>query len=176
MTETPRKKKIVITLEICRNIRRYLEMEKSLKEISELTEVSYNSVLTICNKISQGLGDNEIVKTKKGRKLNGETPIKSRLSAIVGQDNSLTQRGMSETLAIFGINRSQSTISRTLDRMSFTRKRLTKVPVERNSERAIALRQAYAREMQNHSSSQLVYLDETGFNLHTHTKMLRPLQ
>ena len=118
MTETPRKKRIVITLEICRNIRRYLEMEKSLKEISELTEVSYNSVLTICNKISQGLDDNEIVKTKKGRKLNGETPIKSRLSAIVGQDNSLTQKGMSETLAIFGINRSQSTISRTLERMS----------------------------------------------------------
>ena len=49
----------------------------------------------------------KLSKQKKGKKLNGETLIKSRLSAIVGQDNSLTQRGMSETLAIFGINRSK---------------------------------------------------------------------
>ena len=54
------KKKQIVTLEICRSIRRYLEMERSLKEISALTDLSYNSILI------HGLDDNAIVKTKMG--------------------------------------------------------------------------------------------------------------
>jgi len=167
MTENTRKKRVVITLDICKNVRRYLEMEKSLKEISRLTEVSYNSILTIVNKMEQGLDNNQIATTKKGRKKNNESLMKSRLAAIVNEDNSLTQSGMAETLQLYGIKRSQVTISRTLKSMSITRKRLTKIPIERNSDRVIGLRQAYAREMQNYCATQIVYLDETGFNLHT---------
>ena len=73
-------------------------MEKSLKEISALTDLSYNSVLTLSNKISHGLDDNAIVKTKKGRKVKDESAMKSWLAVIVIDDNALTQKEMSETL------------------------------------------------------------------------------
>ena len=133
MTDKQRKKRVAITLEILRNIRRYLDMEKSVKDISALTEVSYSSVLKICNKIVQGLQDNDIIKSKKGIQTIDENPMKTRLAAIVNQDNSLTQIGMAETLELYGFRRSQGTISRALKKMNITRKRLTKVPLERNS-------------------------------------------
>jgi transposase/arginine repressor len=167
--ERKRKKRIVITVDICRNIRRYLDMEKSLKEISSITEVSYNSVLSIANQIGNGLSDNEIAKTRKGRKIAEETLVMRRLEAILEEDNSLNQKGMRESLQLYNIGRCQATISNTLKKMGITRKRLTKIPVERNSERIIGLRKCYARELHNYSLSQLVYLDETGFNLHTST-------
>jgi len=169
MNETNRKKRVTITVDICRNIRRFLDMDKSLKDISCMTELSYNSVLCVANKIGKGLSDIEIAQTRKGRKANVETEVKSRLEDILNEDNSLTQKGMCETLATYNIIRSQGAISSTLKKMEITRKRLTNIPVERNSERVIGLRQAYARELINYSLNHLVYLDETGFNLHTST-------
>jgi len=169
MTETIRKKRIIISLDICRNIRRQLELQNSIKDISRLNDVSYNSVLLISNKIAQGMSDTDIVQTKKGRKVNEASDVRSRLQVILNEDNSLTQNGMSETLKSYNICRSQGTISVTLKKMGITRKRLTKIPIERNSDRIISLRQCYAKEMQNHALGHLVYLDETGFNLHTST-------
>lgn len=61
---------------------------------------------------------------------------------------------------------SQSKISRTLKEMEITRKRLVRVPSERNSANTILARQVYARALTSISMSKLVYLDETGFNLH----------
>jgi len=57
MNKTQRKKRVIITVDICRNIRKHIEMNRSIKEISGITEVSYNSVLCIANKIGQGLSD-----------------------------------------------------------------------------------------------------------------------
>ena len=84
-------------------------MEKSLKEISALTDLSYNFVLTLSNKISHDLDGNAIVKTKKGRKVKDESAMKSRLAVIVNDDNALTQKGMSETLQLYGLHGSQPT-------------------------------------------------------------------
>ena len=67
-------------------------MNRSLKEISGITEVSYNSVLCIAIKIGQGLSDNDIAKTRKGRKVHEETEVKIRLESILNKDNSLTQK------------------------------------------------------------------------------------
>ena len=169
INETQRKKRVVITVDICRNIRRHIEMNRSLKEISGITEVSYNSVLCIANKIGQGLSDNDIAKTRKDKKVHEETEVKSRLESILNENNSLTQKGMCQSLKMYNMNRSQGAISNTLKKMGITRKRLRKIPVERNSERIIGLRQAYARKLQHYALNHLVYLDETGFNLHTST-------
>ena len=46
--------------DICRNIRRYLDIQKSI------TEVSHNFVLSIADKIGNGMSDNDICKTRKG--------------------------------------------------------------------------------------------------------------
>ena len=99
---------------------------------------------------------------KRKRKVKDESAMKSRLAVIVNDDNSLTQKGMSETLQLYGLHGSEPTISRTLKKMNITRKRLTKIPVKRNSEMVISLRYSYAMDMRNHSPAPLVYLDETG--------------
>ena len=51
--------------------------------------------------------------------------------------------------------------------MNFTRKRLAKVPAGRNSDKNLDQRRAYALSMSNISDASLIFLDETGFNLHT---------
>ena len=64
---------------------------------------------------------------------------------------------------------SQSFVSRILNKMNITRKRLTKIPIERNSIRILDSRQSYARDVINYTNEKFLYLDETGFNLHTST-------
>jgi len=132
-------------------------------------DLSYNSVLTLSNKISYGLNDNAIVKMKKGRKVKDESAMKSRLAVIVNDDSALTLKGVSETLQLYGLHGSQPTISRTLKKINITWERLTNIPVEMNSEKVIGLKYSYAMDMRNHSPAQLVYLDETGFHLHMQT-------
>ncbi|KAF7685537.1 hypothetical protein CDIK_3714 [Cucumispora dikerogammari] len=51
--------------------------------------------------------------------------------------------------------------------MEYSRKLLSIVSIERNTPRTLDLRQAYAREMNNIPIDKLIYLDESGFNLHT---------
>ncbi|KAG0434514.1 hypothetical protein DMUE_5152 [Dictyocoela muelleri] len=72
---------------------------------------------------------------------------------------------MASELFKSGIKKTQSTISSILKNMSYSRKRLVKIPEERNSQWKIEIRRAYAREMQFISDDNLVFLDETGINL-----------
>jgi transposase len=73
-------------------------------------------------------------------------------------------------LARFEKSISESTICRYLNDLKLTVKRTQIVPAERNSERTKRLRFEYARElgriMRTRPGTQLVYLDESGFNLH----------
>ena len=74
---------------------------------------------------------------------------------------------MTKILQDEGIQRSQPTISRLLRSIKITRKRLSLVPVERNSPNLLNLRRDYGTEMENIPLNMMVFLDETGFNLHT---------
>ena len=40
------------------------------------------------------MSDNNIFKTRNGRNINEETPLMSRLKALLNEDNSLTQKGI----------------------------------------------------------------------------------
>lgn len=85
------------------------------------------------------------------------------------QDSSYTQKEISTELSLDGISFSLSKVSRTLKEMNYTRKRLVNVPEERNSSKNIDCRQLYAKEIMFIEDSNLVFLDETGVNLH-HTR------
>jgi arginine repressor len=76
----------------------------------------------------------------------------------------LRQKELSSELQLSGINKSQSTISRILKKMNYTRKRLLRVPEERNNERNIETRQNYARRIEYLNDDNLVFLDETGIS------------
>ncbi|KAF7690778.1 hypothetical protein CDIK_2641 [Cucumispora dikerogammari] len=62
---------------------------------------------------------------------------------------------------------SQPTVSRKLKALKLQKKKLTLVPAEINSSRVIELGFNYVTEPGIYQTSQLVFLDETGFNLHT---------
>ena len=74
---------------------------------------------------------------------------------------------LTETLAQNGITTSAPTISRYLKGMEITQKRLSIVPRERNNPRIIDLRQEFCHRINNIQAENLVFLDETRFNLHT---------
>lgn len=53
--------------------------------------------------------------------------------------------------------------------MEYTRKRLLIIQHGRNSPRILDIRRDDALQMKHHSNENIIYLDKTGFNLHTHT-------
>ncbi|KAF7690711.1 hypothetical protein CDIK_2710 [Cucumispora dikerogammari] len=162
----PRKTRTTITPDLIRLARESLARDRPLSEISQILNISYTSVITLINKINSGIPDSELIQ-KKGRPLKDSAAIKSLLAAELLKDNSITQRGMVDKLTLAGFRVSQPDVSKILRDMGYSRKRLSVVPNERNSPRTMDLRQVYAREVQNFSLTKLVYLDETGFNLHT---------
>jgi hypothetical protein len=63
------------------------------------------------------------------------------------------------------ISISTASVAKLLKSMNYTRKRLSIVPIERNSTRTLDIRQEYCRFLNNVSDENLIFLDETGFNL-----------
>lgn len=168
MTEIRQQRKVrkTITTELLRLARECSDRNKDTKEVAELLGLSISASRTLMHQIACGLSDDEIV-VKKGRKNKDHSVIKGLISVTLMNENSLTQRGLKEVIADAGHNVSQPAVSRLLIAMEFTRKRLTLVPVERNAPRILEQRQVYARSINNIPMEKLVFLDETGFNLHT---------
>ena len=81
-------------------------------------------------------------------------------------DNSLTQKAIIEKLEVNGQRVSQSKASKLIKEMGYRRKRLTKVP-GRNTKKNLDERKAYAISISNIQEESLVFIDDTGFNLHT---------
>ncbi|KAG0440869.1 hypothetical protein DMUE_1437 [Dictyocoela muelleri] len=59
-----------------------------------------------------------------------------------------------------------STVCRKINKVGLTRKRLTSVPNERNSNERINERKFFSIDVSRISNENLVFLDETGFNEH----------
>jgi hypothetical protein len=79
----------------------------------------------------------------------------------------MTQQEIADELFIkTGVRKSKSSICRTLKKLNITRKRLSLIPEERNTQDKINQRAIYASTISNYSIENLVFLDETGFNKH----------
>lgn len=66
-----------------------------------------------------------------------------------------------------GTEISITTAHRKLEKLNITRKRLSLIPIERNASRVIRERTLYAFFIYRINVEDLVFLDETGFNLHS---------
>lgn len=83
-------------------------------------------------------------------------------------DNSLTLKEAATAVAeSTGRHMSTSTVCRVLKKINVTRKRLSIVPNERNTESRKIERARYAAEIERINDNNLIFLDETGFNEHT---------
>lgn len=74
---------------------------------------------------------------------------------------------MQKALKEQGIYRSLSTIYSYLEKMKYTRKKLQKVPLERNSLNMLKYRQNYCKMIQQIPLEKQVFMDETIFGLQT---------
>lgn len=87
------------------------------------------------------------------------------LSKIIDADCTLTLKQMSDQLPVH-LRCSTRTISKALKGLELSRKRLRKIPIERNTPTNLAARKTYATFAWRKENSELYFLDETGFNLH----------
>ena len=91
---------------------------------------------------------------------------KLQVRSILTRDPANTLKSLKEELFAEDINTSLPSISKCIKNIQFTRKRLCKATEERNSTRTLDARQVYCQNIQTIPDARLVFLDETGFNLH----------
>jgi arginine repressor len=82
----------------------------------------------------------------------------------------LTQRQMKIKMQENNLNCSQSTISRLLRKAELTRKRVKLRPAHTQNLAHLETRKAFARKIRVLSDDIIIYLEETGFNLHLGSK------
>ncbi|WUR04949.1 DDE-3 domain-containing protein [Vairimorpha necatrix] len=127
------------------------------KESKTITTELRNIVLELSKDEKRSLGESEILS-------NTERVIKN----IVDCANYMTLQEISfELYTRTGVNLTISSISKKLKKLGITRKRVSIIPVERNSLDKLNKRSIYAAEISRYSVENLVFLDETGFNAHT---------
>lgn len=104
---------------------------------------------------------------KRGPKFKNDTARESILFDIIADDASLTQKGMARKLQERNIHLSQPSISLSLKKIKMTRKRLVIISDKKNDEVTIGKRHQFAAKYRRYNNQDLLYLDETGFNLHS---------
>lgn len=168
---TQRKAKKIANKEEVQMINRMISQNRKTKEIVESFDLSKSTVLRIIRKIRE---DEKYLENfeKKGGQRNPVTLVRDdRMKVLIEnyliQDSSLTQKAIQTKLSTDGYAISQSKISSLIKSMGYSRKRLTRVPEDRNSDRVLEMRRQYAISLMPIQDESMVFLDETGFNLHT---------
>lgn len=168
-----RKVRKTITLEIFNLIKDMMSSETNTTvSIARSLNLSRNTVSGIIKKIQSG-EEFEDAKSKLKRTLRLKRgrarPENEIISNCIAVRNDITLKEIKARIgADAGLNISTSTISRRMKNLNVTRKRLSLLPEERNCERVIRERRIYSTHISNYNPENLVFLDETGFNLHTH--------
>lgn len=165
-----RKPRVLLTDEKVDIAKNLLKDKKKPKDIAHVLNISERSARRLVQSLESTENENEIgdyIIHKPGPKPKSKRAIKAAIADIVQQDNALTLEGISDRLRDFNIFKKKSTVHNTLKSMKYKRKRLRPVAYERNSERVIADREVYCRELMEMADKDLFYLDESGFNLHT---------
>jgi transposase len=164
--ERTRKTRKTVTRETIKNVINYISKEFTLRQIAEEEDISLGCAKSLVDKITAGKTVDEILSAKKGRPTKNFRDQSLLHSEIIDEDKMQTQISMQENLRRRDIYLSQPTISRVIKSMNYSLKAVVKIPAERNSVSNITMRQVYARYLALIPDENLVFLDETGFNLH----------
>jgi len=106
------------------------------------------------------------VKNTRSSTENTTDIIRTKIREMIDSNPCCTQRDIMESLREHGIQKSLSTITRTLKGMNYTRKVVKRVPINRNIPSTRNRRQEYAREVDSIREDDILFLDEFGFNLY----------
>ena len=163
---TQRKKRIIINNEMFNQIKRLYKV-KSKSELIEITSLSKNALNACIRKIENCDNENvtfEDLYKKAGRKKKDKESLHIEIRSIMGNDNSLTIVGCKDKITQ---NLSVSQICREIKSAGLTRKRLKKKSKVRLANVNIELKQTFCASILGMTTCPILFLDESGFNLHT---------
>jgi len=145
-----------------------LYTSKSKKELLEITALSLNALNVAIRRIEECKSETEAtfenLYAKPGRKKSAKLTLHSEIRSIIGNDNSLTQVGCRELLST---KISLPQLCREVKAAGLSRKRLKKKSNVLLSDNNIAERQMFCANILGLRSRPILFLDESGFNLHT---------
>ena len=168
-----RKARVSITkekLDLMRNMR---DEGDSIQKIARVMDLSVSIIykwLARLHEVDIGNMDSMNFFKKPGPKPLHITEKVLKVGECIQNDSTYTQKGIVQAMAMDQVSISQSTISVYLKKLGLTRKRLKKVADKTVSQEVIAKRKNFSLKYRGVSDNNLLYLDETGFNLHTSRK------
>jgi transposase len=168
------KKRTLLTEEKVKQFIKSISKDKSNQKMADEIELSLSTVKRLFKRYYKGefdcLTDFKTASEKKKMRRKKYEVEKEEITRLLICNPTLTLKGMQVGLAEQGLRSSISKIYRILKVLGYTRKRLVKIPAERNSLAAINKRWEYCSEVNNLRNENLFFLDEMGFNLHTSSR------
>lgn len=158
---TPRKN-VMWTEERIEIGKRLLESGSSAKDIASLTNVSLRSAQKF---VSEYFEKGNFSVSKPGPKPKQKDALKTAIQRILTSDSSLPLSMINDRLPE-ALKTSNSSISRALKDLGWSKKRIKTIPMERNSARVLEERKQCVAQISMRPNQDLIFLDETGFNLH----------
>ena len=163
----PRKVRVPINSNIFMQIKRFYKL-KTKKELMEIYQISKTTLNTAIRKIESCENHDATFETlymRAGRRPKDCTALHTEIRSLLGEDNSLTQIGCRERMQNSSI--SLSTMCRLVKGAGLSRKRLKRRASVVRTEEHKASRRAFCSQILGMRSRQILFLDESGFNLHT---------
>ena len=166
-----RKQRKTITRELIVVFLTLLKQGRKRSDIAKILDVSEVTVKRLIRRYNEGELDDptlfESAPEKKRRKRSSHSQEEEILRERIAERCTITQDEMVECLSEEGFPVSQPTVSRMLESAGYSWKKLIRVPSSRNLDRCIETRKEYAQVISEIPDEMLIFLDETGFNLHT---------
>ncbi|KAG0422375.1 hypothetical protein DMUE_6217, partial [Dictyocoela muelleri] len=167
--ESPRKARVPMKKDVFDQVKR-LYKTKSKEDLIEITSLSRTALNVLIKKIETFEGEKdptfEDLYKISGRKKKNKESLHTEIRSIIGNDNSLTLLGCIEKLST---NISISQLSREIKSAGLSRKRIKKRSNILLTPNNNAQRQNFCSVMLGKMSRCILFLDESGFNLHTST-------
>jgi len=143
---------------------------KKVNEIAKDVILAASTVYKIIQRLEEADGNVDIVVEsfkKPGRKASDNTVFLQGVGEAIQADCCLTQKGICNYLNDQGVEICRSSVSTTIKKLGLGRKRAKKVADKTFSPQIIAERKRYSLRLRNIPNEKLLFLDETGFNLHS---------
>ncbi|KAG0424900.1 hypothetical protein DMUE_6068 [Dictyocoela muelleri] len=147
----PRKSKRNVTKRLVKDIEKHINDNKSLRDISRFLSISHSTTKRIVNLISctPNFAENFVENNGKRNRNNIINDITPIISNIIDEKNDLSLTDIQIILLTNNIETSISLICRGIKRIKYTRKRLSLIPIERNTPPPIIeIRRVYAQSIE----------------------------
>jgi len=166
-----RKTRKRVDINTLRTIRNMKQNGQCAQHIAQAVDLSLSTVYSTLEKLEKlldesGKDDLNMILKKPGRKPSNNNLLNDKIRKILSSDNSLTQSGIQEKLKQDNIHITQARISQIISNIQFSRKRLKRVSEKVITKDMINERYHYSVRINSLTNENILYLDESGFNLH----------